>query len=404
MRVLRIAKESFIALAAHKLRTFFMMAGTIVGIAALTTILAIGKGTEQRVMKRVESFGPRAMMVIAGGGKDLPPPDMNVTTLTLADAAAIRDEIEGLETVTPQAWRFNMDLKHGSHQSQAVVWGVEPPWHDAWNWYPAAGDGISDEDVATLARVCVIGTSVKRDLFDNADPIGQTLYVNKVALTVKGVLEHRGTGGMGGIADFDNRIIVPITTAMRRLMNVDYVGAIRVVTKDAAAMSAQAQAIRDLLHRRHHITPPQEDDFRIITPEVIAQLVRGTSRTLSLLLSGLAGLSLVVGGVVLMNILLISVSERTKEIGLRRAVGATRRDVFQQFLFESLSVSFLGMFLGSLLGGSLSLALARFTPLPAIISWEPFALAIGFALLVGTFFGVQPARRAASLHPVEALR
>jgi ABC-type antimicrobial peptide transport system permease subunit len=228
--------------------------------------------------------------------------------------------------------------------------------------------------------------------------------VNKVALTVKGVLEHRGTGGMGGIADFDNRIIVPITTAMRRLMNVDYVGAIRVVTKDAAAMSAQAQAIRDLLHRRHHITPPQEDDFRIITPEVIAQLVRGTSRTLSLLLSGLAGLSLVVGGVVLMNILLISVSERTKEIGLRRAVGATRRDVFQQFLFESLSVSFLGMFLGSLLGGSLSLALARFTPLPAIISWEPFALAIGFALLVGTFFGVQPARRAASLHPVEALR
>jgi putative ABC transport system permease protein len=221
------------------------------------------------------------MMVIAGGGKDLPPPDMTVTTLTLEDAAAIRDEIEGLEAVAPQAWRFNMDLKHGARQIQAVVWGVEPNWHDAWNWYPSEGNGITDEDVASLARVCVIGSSVKRDLFDNADPVGQTLYVNKVALTVTGVLEHRGTGGMGGVADFDNRIIIPITTAMRRVMNVDYVGAIRVVTKDAAAMPRQAEAIRELLHQRHHIVPPQEDDFRIITPDIIAQLVRGTSRTLS---------------------------------------------------------------------------------------------------------------------------
>ena len=404
MRLLRIANQGFTALSAHKLRTFFMMAGTIVGIAALTVIMAIGKGTERQVMKRVENFGPRAMMVIAGGGKDLPPPDMTVTTLTLEDAAAIRDEIQGVEAVAPQAWRFNMDLKHGARQIQAVVWGVEPHWHDAWNWYPSEGNGITDEDVASLARVCVIGSSVKRDLFDNADPVGQTLYVNKVALTVTGVLEHRGTGGMGGVADFDNRLIIPITTAMRRVMNVDYVGAIRVVTKDAAAMPRQAEAIRELLHQRHHIVPPQEDDFRIITPDIIAQLVRGTSRTLSYLLAGLAGLSLIVGGVVLMNILLISVAERTKEIGLRRAVGATRGDIFLQFLTESLAVTFLGTILGSGLGWGLSLAIGRLTPMNPVIGWEPFALAIGFALLVGTFFGVQPARRAAHLHPVEALR
>lgn len=404
MRILRIANQGFTALSVHKLRTFFMMAGTIVGIAAVTVILAIGKGTERQVMKRVENFGPRAMMVIAGGGKDLPPPDMTVTTLTLEDAAAIRDEIEGLEVVAPQAWRFNMDLKHGANQIQAVVWGVEPHWHDAWNWYSSEGDGITDEDVASLARVCVIGSSVKRDLFDNGDPLGQTLYVNKVALTVTGVLEHRGTGGMGGVADFDNRVIIPITTAMRRVMNVDYVGAIRVVTKDAAAMPRQAEAIRELLHQRHHIAPPQEDDFRIITPDIIAGLVRGTSRTLSLLLAGLAALSLLVGGVVLMNILLISVAERTKEIGLRRAVGATRGDIFLQFLAESLGVTFLGTILGSGLGWGLSLAVGRLTPMTAVIGWEPFALAVGFALLVGTFFGVQPARRAARLHPVEALR
>jgi putative ABC transport system permease protein len=404
MRVLRIAGEGAQALAANKVRTFFMMAGTIVGIAALTVIMAIGNGTERKVMQRVENFGPRAMMLIAGGGKDLPPPDMNVTTLRLEDAQAIREEIDELEVVTPQAWRFNMNLKHDTNQIQAVVWGVEPNWHDAWNWFVVEGDGISADDVATMARVCVIGSSVKRDLFGGADPVGQTLYVNKVALTVKGVLEHKGTGGMGGVLDFDNRIVVPITTAMRRIMNVDYVGAVRIVSKDTAFMPEQARAIRALMHQRHHITPPQEDDFRIITPTIIGEMARGTSRTLSLLLGALAGLSLLVGGVVLMNILLISVAERTKEIGLRRAVGATRRDVFLQFLVESLAVTFLGMVLGAGLGWGASALLSKVSPMPVVVSWEPFALAAVFALLVGTFFGVQPARRAAKLSPVEALR
>jgi putative ABC transport system permease protein len=403
MRVLRIAGEGINSLAANKLRTFFMMAGTIVGIAALTVIMAIGKGTEKKVMKRVENFGPRAMMLIAGGGRALPPPDTSITTLTLEDAQAIRVEIPNLEFVAPQAWQFDVNLKHEANQIQTVVWGVEPQWHQAWNWPVVEGEEISDEDVATMNRTCVIGSSVKRDLFGGDDPIGKSLYINKVSLTVKGVLEHRGTsGGAGG--DFDNRVIIPITTAMRRVMNVDHVGAIRIVTQDASLMEQQARQIEDLIRRRHHITPDVEDDFRIITPAIIADMVRGTSRTLSLLLMALASLSLLVGGVVLMNILLISVAERTKEIGLRRAVGATRGDIFAQFLTESLSVTFLGMLLGSILGGAVSLLLGKLTPMPAVVSWEPFALAIVFALLVGTFFGVQPARRAARLHPVEALR
>ena len=175
MRLLRIAGEGAQALADNKLRTFFMMAGTIVGIAALTVIMAIGKGTEQKVMKRVENWGPRAMMLIAGGGKDLPPPDMNTTTLRLEDAQAIREQIDGLEYVTPQAWRFNMDLKHGTNQIQAVVWGVEPEWHDAWNWYAVDGEGISAPDVATMARVCVIGSSVKRDLTSSTKSVSKVI-------------------------------------------------------------------------------------------------------------------------------------------------------------------------------------------------------------------------------------
>ncbi len=402
MRLSRIASEGMESLTINKLRTFFMMAGTIVGIAALTVIMAIGKGTEKRVMKRLQIFGPRSIMLIAGGGKDLPPPDMTVTTLTLEDAEAIRDEIEGLEIVSPMSWNFQMNVKRDANQHQAVVWGVEPTWHEAWNWHTTVGDPISGEDVTALSRVCVIGETVRRELFGETDPIGERLYVNKVALTVKGILESRGTSPMG--TDSDSRVIIPISTAMRRVMNVDHIGAIRLVSKDASLISQQAEDIRSLIHQRHRITPPEEDDFRIVTSTIITQFVKGNAGTLSMLLMALAGLSLFVGGVVMMNILLISVAERTKEIGLRRAVGATQGDVFGQFLTESLAVTFFGTVLGSLLGLGVSILLRRMTPMPVIVTWEPFVLALVFAVLVGTFFGVQPARRAAKLHPVEALR
>jgi putative ABC transport system permease protein len=403
MKILRTAQEGLSSLAANPLRTFLMMAGTVVGIAALTVIMAIGKGTESQVMRRVENFGPRAMMLVAGGGRTIGPPDSTVTTLTLDDLRAIREEIPGLEIATPQAWLAGAGLRYEAQQIKATLWGIEPEWHEAWNWYTAEGDGISHEDVATMARVCVIGSSVKRDLFGGADPIGQTLYVNKVPLQVQGVLERRGVMGASG-GDFDNRILVPITTAMRRVMNVDHIGGVRIITSDADRMPEQAEQITQLMRTRHRITPPAEDDFRINSPLAIAEVVRGTSGTLTMLLAALAGLSLLVGGVVLMNIQLISVAERTAEIGLRRAVGATRRDIFTQFLTESLSVTLLGMVLGSALGSGISIAIRQLTSMPIVISWEPLALSLGFALLIGTFFGVQPARRAARLHPVAALR
>ena len=402
MRTLRIVQQGASALAAHKLRAFFMMAGTIVGIAALTVIMAIGKGTEKKVMKRVRTFGPRAMMLIAGGGKDLPPPDMTCTTLTLEDGEAVREQIDGLDIVTPMAWKFRMSLKYGTKQQQARVWGVEPSWHKAWRIPAIEGEGITGRDVATMAKVCVIGATVKRELFGDADPIGELIYINKVRVSVKGVLKPRGVSPMG--SDFDNYLIVPITTCMRRVMNVDYVGAIRIITKDDSLMAEQAKAIRALMRERHHMTPPDEDDFRIVTALIVAKLARGISSTLSVLLIALAGLSLVIGGVVLMNIMLISVGERMKEIGLRRALGATRGDIFVQFLTESLGVTVVGMIIGGLLGWGVCVLLAKSTKMPVILSWEPFALGMVFALLVGTIFGVLPARRAAKLHPVEALR
>ncbi len=401
MRTQRIVWQGIQSLGTNKTRTFFMMAGTIVGIAALIVVVAFGKGIETKIMEKVETFGPRAIMLIAGGGKNAPP-DMTVTTLTLDDAQAIREQVEDVEIVTPMAWRFRINMKYKDNQNEAVLWGVEPSWHEAWSWYAVEGDGITDQDIATMARVCVIGQTIKRELFGNSNPVGESIYVNKVRLTVKGVLEKRGTSPMGG--DFDNRIIVPITTAMRRLLNVDYVGAIRIITKDTELMPQQIKKIRALIHARHHITPPEEDDFRIASPVLIARMARGTSRTLSILLIALAGLSLLVGGVVLMNILLISVAEREKEIGLRRAVGATRGDIHLQFLAESLTVTCIGMFAGCGLGVLITLILKQATKVPITLSWEPFVLSLAFALMVGLFFGVQPARKAAALNPVEALR
>ena len=402
MRSLGISLEGLRALLDHKLHTFFMMAGTVVGIAALIVIMAIGRGTERKVMKRVNNFGPRAMMLIAGGGKDLPPPDMTVTTLTLEDVEAVRAEIEGLEIVTPMAWKMYTPVKREVNQIRSVIWGVKPEWHQAYNWYTAIGEGISAEDVASLARVCVIGKTVREEFFGEENPIGGRIYLNKVALTVKGVLTEAGTSPGGG--DFDNKIILPITTAMRRVLNVDYLGAIRIITKNPSAMAEQAEEIQALMKRLHHITPPDEDDFRIVTALVIAEVARGISRTFYYLLLALAGLSLFIGGVVMMNLLLISVNARVAEIGLRRALGATQGDIFRQFLTESLSVTLLGMLLGGMLGWAVCQLLLRTTEIALILSWQQFAVAVVFALLIGTFFGVQPARKAARLHPVEALR
>jgi len=402
MRGLIISLEGLRALLDRKLHSFFMMAGTIVGIAALIVIMAIGKGTENKVMKRVNNFGPRAMMLIAGGGKDLPPPDMTVTTLTLEDAEAVKAEIQGLEIVTPMAWKTYTPVKRGNNQIRSVIWGVEPEWHQAYNWYTETGEGISAEDVASLARVCVIGKTVSEELFGGENPIGGRLYLNKVALTVKGVLTEAGVSPGGG--DFDNKVVLPITTAMRRVLNVDYLGAIRIITKDPSHMAGQTEEIRALLKRLHHIVPPEEDDFRIVSALVIAELARGISRTLYYLLLALAGLSLLIGGVVMMNLMLISVNARIAEIGLRRALGATRGDIFRQFLTESLSVTLLGMLLGSVFARAACEILLKTTEIALILSWHQFIVAVVFALLISTFFGVQPARRAARLHPVEALR
>jgi putative ABC transport system permease protein len=402
MRASRIVKEGVQSLGANKLRTFFMMAGTIVGIAALTVIMAMGKGTEQNVMKKVNSFGIKAIMVTAGGGKGFSPPQEGITTLKLDDLEAIRSQVQGIELLSPGVTKRGSSIKAGNAQTQATVFAVEPDFYEAWEWQLSSGEPINAEDMSTMARTCNVGTTLSRTFFGEADPVGEYIQIGATRFLVKGVLESRGTSPSGG--DMDNRVLVPLTTGMRRLLNVDYVSYIRVKVKDTKDLVPIGDEIRKILHERHHITPPQEDDFAIVTAADIARAARGISGTLSILLIALATLSLIVGGIVLMNILLISVSERVKEIGLRRALGATQSDIFVQFLAESLAITLLGMLFGCLFGWGASLLVGMYVKAPVIISWEPFALAVVFSLAVGLFFGIQPARRAARLKPVEALQ
>jgi putative ABC transport system permease protein len=397
-----MVREGMQALGAHRLRTFFMMAGTIVGVAALTVIVSLGKGTDEKVMKRVNSFGTRAIMITAGGGRGISPPQEGITTLTIEDAEAIREQIRGIDIVAAFIVRRGMSVRGDGSEAQAAVMAIGPEWHDAWDWHAADGDPINADDVATMSRVCLLGTLVAEDLFGDRNPIGETILVGNVRLLVKGVLESRGISPMGD--EFDRRVVVPITTGLRRVFNQDHVTNIRIKVLNPDDLESVAAEARALLHERHHITPPEEDDFSVFSAADIAKMARGISGTLTYLLSALAALSLLVGGVVLMNILLISVGERVPEIGLRRALGATHADIFQQFLAESLAATLLGMVVGCVLGVVASLIVAALLRVPARISWEPFALAVGFSLGVGLFFGVQPARRAARMRPADALR
>jgi putative ABC transport system permease protein len=402
MNVFSISAEALRSLAAHKLRTFLMMIGAVVGVSALTVVLTIEKGTQIEVAKRVESFGTRLIKINAGGGKGYTKPQPGVTTLRLEDAEAIRSSLAGWDIVTSVSQRNNMPTKAGDKQCTASVYAVDADWHEAMDWPAAQGDGVSGDDTATLAHVCVLGAGLAKSLFGNENPVGSDIYIGKVRFAVKGVLVRHDVSPGG--EDENIRAVVPLTTGLRRLYNQDHLSYIRVRMKDAGQVPAAAEAIRQLLHEQHHIVPPQENDFSVVTAGEVAKVARGISLTLTTLLTALTGLALLVSGAVMMNIMLLWVSQRRCEIGLRRAVGATRRAVFAQFLCESLTVTLVGAAVGSLLGWTLSALLPKWTNLKIAVSWEPFVLAAACALAIGILFGALPARRAARLNPVDALR
>ena len=400
MKVIKIAHVSTKAILKHKLRTFLIVLAIVVGIATLTVIVSLTQGANKLIMKRIQNFGPDAIMVKSGGGKMRGPSTVDSANLTKKDISDI-ENIEGVKFVSPFQIELDMPVKYGNKFTASWVMGVEPDWKDAWRRGASRGEFIAYSDNEQLSKVCVIGQTVVKELFGEIDSIGENILIENVSFKVIGILEKRGQAPAG--SDFDNLILIPFTTASRRLMNQSlYTSMLRVVIYNPTEAKHIASEIREILRRNHHLVPTVEDDFNIRTAEQVTKMVKSTSKTLGIFLWLIAVISPIVGGIVLMNIMLMAVSERKREIGLRRAMGAKKKHIIFQFLTESVILTFSGGIFGVGAGVIIAILISLLGK-PISISWQPFAIAFLFSTFIGLFFGVYPARKAANLDPAKAL-
>ncbi|HEY65456.1 MAG TPA: FtsX-like permease family protein [Caldilineae bacterium] len=400
------------ALSANKLRSALTMLGIIIGVGAVITLLSVGKGVENYVISQFQSIGSNLLFVVPGRLDQGGPPHRRRggKPLTMADAEAIADpfNVPDAVAVAPELSRY-ATVTRGKKDAYPDVRGVTPEYAQVRNWSTQLGSFITREDVSAYARVAVLGTTVVKRLFDDDEyPLGQTIKIKGIPFRVIGVMEERGGSGFG---DEDNTVFVPITTAQTRLFSSrtasgEYqVSVIYVQAASEDRMEAAQQQITELLRRRHGIAYQDDDDFTVINQADIISVFGEITAALTLFLGAIAAISLLVGGIGIMNIMLVSVTERTREIGLRKAVGAKRRDILLQFLIEAIVLSMIGGFIGILLGVAGAQAISRLSEnLHPAITLQSVLLATSFSAVVGLFFGIYPATRAARLNPIEALR
>jgi putative ABC transport system permease protein len=408
MRVRATAQLALRALAANRARTALTMLGVIIGVGAVVTMMAVGAGAQARVERQIRSLGSNLIMVLSGsitaGGVRLGAGSQ--VTITEDDARAIEREIAGVHVAAPTV-RGGAQVIAGNANWSTALFGVTPGFLEARDWEIAMGRPLTQEDVDGGTKVALLGSTVAQSLFGDTDPIGQVIRVNKVPLTVVGVLARKGQSTQG--QDQDDTMLVPLSTAKGKVLgttqaNARAVGSILVKVREAGAMKDAEQEIRTLLRQRHRLQAGQDDDFTLRNLSEILESQEASSRVLSLLLAAIASVSLVVGGIGIMNIMLVSVTERTREIGLRRAVGARRRDILTQFLIEAVTVSLAGGLIGIACGAVAAWAIGYFAGWLAPIQARAVVPAFLFAGAVGVFFGFYPARKASRLNPIDALR
>ena len=404
MKQAKTVKLALRAIGMNKMRAFLMMLGVIIGITTLTVIVSVGKGASAKVMRTVQNFGADAVVVFAGGGKVIGPPDEKTNTLTLEDAQAIMQEVPGIKSMDTALIRVGRTVKYEENNTNTVIYGGTTNYGDAWGWSVESGDYFTDEDMASMARVAVLGKTVVKELYGDTDPIGTNIKIENVNFKVVGVLAQRGTSPMG--MDMDSRIVVPYTTASHRVFNTTYLSLLRLAATDPNQVGRIEEAAANILKDRHHIQPGFPEDFRVSGASSVSKMAKGMMGTLNLFLGLVSLISLVVGGIVVMNIMLISVGERVKEVGLRRAVGARKNDIRNQFLIESSLITLMGGIIGVLVGLAVAVLLPILSKgkMPAILSWEPFVLGFIFSVLVGILAGIHPAKKAAEMDPVIALK
>ena len=395
---------AFEAITRNKLRSALTSLGVIMGVAAVIVMMALGDGAKASIEQRVSSLGTDVLTVSAGSANvgGVRTGQGAVTTLTPADAAAIAAQVPGVRAVSPAvSTRAQIIGPAGNWQTR--VEGAGASFADIRAWDVSPGGFFTEDDVERAARVVVIGAMVRDQVFGaDRNPVGEIIRVNNQPFRVMGVLERKGQSAFG--QDQDDTIIAPYTAVQKRLQGTTHVSSILVAAAPGASVPQLTAGVSDLLRVRHQIRAGDADDFSVRSPEEMARVLSSTTDTMAYLLASVAAISLVVGGIGIMNIMLVSVTERTKEIGLRRALGAKRIDVLRQFVAEAMSLSIAGGTMGVLLGIASSYVLSAVLSWTTEVSTIAIAMSFGFSAMVGVVFGYVPARRAAALMPTEALR
>ncbi|NBQ57487.1 MAG: FtsX-like permease family protein [Opitutaceae bacterium] len=400
MRFGSIIKVALRALMRNTMRSILTALGIIIGVGAVIAMVSIGNGAKAQVEAQVASLGQNVITVFSGsmssggmrGGWGSSP------SLTIEDAEAIEREVTGIVGVSPEVRDRNQVLANGLNWNTSVN-GESPDYPDIRSWKIASGAMFSDQDVRSVAKVCVIGKTVADQLFANSDPVGQTLRIRNIPFKILGVLDSKGFNLFG--QDQDDAVLVPYTSHMKRLSRRSYISSILIQAANADVIDKVQKDITEVLTQRRK---GREPDFTVRNQVELAQTATATTQTMTLLLAAIASVSLLVGGIGIMNIMLVSVTERTREIGIRLAIGAHGSDVLMQFLIEATILSSLGGVIGILLGIGSSQLVSHLNGWPVLVSTASIVIAFVFSAAVGMFFGFYPARKAAQLDPIDALR
>jgi putative ABC transport system permease protein len=405
MKIYRSIKLSRHALLAHKVRTFLALVGITIGVAAVIIMIAIGNGAQSAVLRQIEAMGTNLLVVSAGKLETFVGRERqvgNVTTLKLADAQTLLDECPLLALAAPTQDR-TLRIRYENYSTMTTVLGTTSDYLEIRNFKLRNGRLYTEEENKAALRVAVLGSQVVDDIMEGEDPIGEIVRVRNIPFEVIGTLEPKGVSADG--ANEDNKILIPINTALRRVFNIDYIKNIQVRVQKREWMVAAAREIQDLLRERHRLDRlDKPDDFTIQNQVIALRAEERTSESFTILIMGIAAISLFVGGIGILAIMLMAVRERTNEIGLRMATGARPRDILVQFLSEATLLGMMGGLTGAALGIAGSWGLGLWTAWETAVSTDSIVFSLVFALTVGLFFGVYPARRASLLDPIEALR